>query len=88
MILFILFKLSFHAVTTSDGREKPYLVLRLCTMYFEAAIMEYGPVFQYGVGSIVLADKTNAGITGSYLELISTDGSYDVISVSYRKVKE
>ncbi|XP_043273461.1 vacuolar protein sorting-associated protein 13A-like isoform X2 [Venturia canescens] len=87
LLRIVIGELSFHAVTTSDGREKPYLVLRLCTMYFEAALMEYGPAFQFGVGSIVLADKTNAGITGSYLELISTDGSYDVISASYRKVK-
>ncbi|KAK0164246.1 hypothetical protein PV328_002894 [Microctonus aethiopoides] len=80
-------ELSFHASCTSNGREKPYLVLRLCTLYLESAIMEYGPAFQLGVGTIVLADKTNAGITGSYLELISTDGSYDIVGVSYRKVK-
>lgn len=70
-----------------ESREKPYLILRLCTIYLEAALMEYGPAFQFGIGTIVLADKTNAGITGSYLELISGDGSYDVVGVSYRKVK-
>ncbi|KAF7991246.1 hypothetical protein HCN44_002808 [Aphidius gifuensis] len=80
-------ELSLHASHTSNGREKPYLILRLCTLYLESAIMEYGPALQFGVGTIVLADKTNAGITGSYLELISTDGTYDVIGISYRKVK-
>ncbi|XP_028982314.1 vacuolar protein sorting-associated protein 13A [Diachasma alloeum] len=73
--------------SSCQSREKPYLILRLCTIYLESALMEYGPAFQFGIGTIVLADKTNAGITGSYLELISGDGSYDVIGVAYRKVK-
>ena len=48
--------------------------------------MEYGFALQSGIGTILLADKTEAGVTGSYLELISTDGSYEVFSISYRKV--
>ncbi|XP_011303575.1 vacuolar protein sorting-associated protein 13C [Fopius arisanus] len=68
-------------------REKPYLILRLCTIYLESALMEFGPALQFGVGTIVLADKTNAGITGSYLELVSGDGNYDVVGVAYRKVR-
>lgn len=48
--------------------------------------MEYGVAVQFGIGSIFLIDKTNAGVTGSYLELISTDQSYEVLVVSYRKV--
>lgn len=87
LLRIVIGELCIHACCTSNGREKAYLILRLCTLYLESAIMEYGPVFQLGVGTIVLADKTNAGITGSYLELISTDGSYDIIGVSYRKVR-
>lgn len=48
--------------------------------------MEYGVAVQFGIGSILLVDKTNAGVTGSYLELISTDESHEVLIVSYRKV--
>jgi len=55
-------------------------------LYYETAIMEYGVAVQFGIGSIFLVDKTNAGVTGSYLELISTDESYEVLVVSYRKV--
>ncbi|XP_044592317.1 vacuolar protein sorting-associated protein 13A-like isoform X2 [Cotesia glomerata] len=87
LLRIVIGELCIHACSTSNGREKPYLILRLCTLYLESAIMEYGPAFQLGVGTIVLADKTNAGITGSYLELISTDGSYDIIGMSYRKVR-
>lgn len=47
--------------------------------------MEYGPAVQFGVGSILLVDKTNAGVTGSYLELISTE-EHEVFIISYRKV--
>jgi hypothetical protein len=50
------------------------------------AMMAYGIAVQFGIGSILLIDKTNVGITGSYLELISTDESYEVLVVSYRKV--
>lgn len=50
------------------------------------AMMEYGVAIQFGIGSLFLIDKTNAGITGSYLELISTDESYEILMVSYRKV--
>lgn len=70
----------------TDSREQPYLNLRLHTLYYETAIMEYGFAVQFGIGSIFLVDKTNAGVTGSYLELISTDESYEVLVVSYRKV--
>lgn len=69
-----------------NNREQPYLNLRLHTLYYETAMMEYGIAVQFGVGSILLVDKTNAGVTGSYLELISTDQSYEVLVVSYRKV--
>lgn len=48
--------------------------------------MEYGPAIQFGIGSILLIDKTNVGITGSYLELISTEEPHEVFIVSYRKV--
>lgn len=67
-------------------KEEPYLNLRLHTLYFEIAIMEYGPAIQFGIGSILLIDKTNVGITGSYLELISTEEPHEVFIVSYRKV--
>lgn len=70
----------------TDSREQPYLNLRLHTLYYEMAVMEYGVAVQFGIGSIFLVDKTNAGVTGSYLELISTDESYEVLIVSYRKV--
>lgn len=69
-----------------DNREQPYLNLRLHTLYYEMAMMEYGVAVQFGIGSILLVDKTNAGVTGSYLELISTDQTYEVLVVSYRKV--
>lgn len=68
------------------GREEPYLNLRLHGLYCETAIMEYGPAVQFGVGSILLVDKTNAGVTGSYLELISTEEPHEVFIISYRKV--
>ncbi|KOX79050.1 Vacuolar protein sorting-associated protein 13A [Melipona quadrifasciata] len=49
--------------------------------------MQYGPAVQFGIGSILLVDKTNAGVTGSYLELISTEEPHEVFVLSYRKVK-
>lgn len=48
--------------------------------------MEYGVAIQFGIGSILLVDKTNVDVTGSYLELLSTDDAYEVLVVSYRKV--
>ncbi|EZA49615.1 Vacuolar protein sorting-associated protein 13A [Ooceraea biroi] len=78
---------SINLEHTVDNREQPYLNLRLHTLYYETAMMEYGVAVQFGIGSILLVDKTNAGVTGSYLELISTDESYEVLVVSYRKVK-
>lgn len=68
------------------GREEPYLHLRLHALYLETAIMQYGSAIQFGVGSVLLVDKTNAGVTGSYLELISTEEPYEVLVVSFRKV--
>ncbi|XP_033208533.1 vacuolar protein sorting-associated protein 13C-like [Belonocnema kinseyi] len=88
LLRFVIGELSFHfGYITATGRQKPYLILKFCTLYFESAIMEYGFALQSGIGTILLADKTEAGVTGSYLELISTDGSCEVFSVSYRKVK-
>ncbi|EFN86841.1 Vacuolar protein sorting-associated protein 13A [Harpegnathos saltator] len=78
---------SINLEHTVDNREQPYLNLRLHTLYYETAMMEYGVAVQFGIGSILLVDKTNAGVTGSYLELISTDQAYEVFVVSYRKVK-
>ncbi|KAG5314184.1 VP13A protein, partial [Acromyrmex insinuator] len=85
--LLLRFAFSVNLEDMADNREQPYLNLRLHTLYYETAIMEYGVAVQFGIGSIFLVDKTNAGVTGSYLELISTDESYEVLVVSYRKVK-
>lgn len=86
LIRFFEIQFSINLEHTVDNREQPYLNLRLHTLYYETAMMEYGVAVQFGIGSILLVDKTNAGVTGSYLELISTDQSYEVLVVSYRKV--
>ncbi|XP_015594990.1 vacuolar protein sorting-associated protein 13A isoform X2 [Cephus cinctus] len=87
LMRFVIGELSVHLEHSIDGTEYPYLILRICTLYLEAAIMEYGPAIQFGIGSILLADKTNAGVTGSYLELVSTNGSTEVLAILYRKVR-
>ncbi|XP_076375159.1 intermembrane lipid transfer protein VPS13A isoform X2 [Megalopta genalis] len=87
LLRFAIGELSFHLVSLNHGREEPYLNLRLHGLYLETALMVYGPAIQFGVGSILLVDKTNAGVTGSYLELISTEEPHEVLVVSYRKVK-
>ncbi|KAL6266414.1 hypothetical protein P5V15_003265 [Pogonomyrmex californicus] len=87
LLRFAIGEFSVNLEDVVDSREQPYLNLRLHTVYYETAIMEYGVAVQFGIGSIFLIDKTNAGVTGSYLELISTDESYEVLVVSYRKVK-
>ncbi|XP_077263954.1 intermembrane lipid transfer protein VPS13A isoform X2 [Temnothorax americanus] len=87
LLRFAIGEFSVNLEDMTDSREQPYLNLRLHTLYYETAVMEYGVAVQFGVGSIFLVDKTNAGVTGSYLELISTDESYEVLVVSYRKVK-
>ncbi|XP_012533549.1 vacuolar protein sorting-associated protein 13A isoform X2 [Monomorium pharaonis] len=87
LLRFAIGEFSVNLEDTADNREQPYLNLRMHTLYYETAMMEYGVAVQFGIGSIFLVDKTNAGITGSYLELISTDESYEVLVVSYRKVK-
>ncbi|XP_025991463.1 vacuolar protein sorting-associated protein 13A isoform X2 [Solenopsis invicta] len=87
LLRFAIGEFSVNLEDMADSREQPYLNLRLHTLYYETAIMEYGVAVQFGIGSIFLVDKTNAGVTGSYLELISTDESYEVLVVSYRKVK-
>lgn len=87
LLRFAVGEFSVNLEDMADSREQPYLNLRLHTLYYETAIMEYGVAVQFGIGSIFLVDKTNAGVTGSYLELISTDESYEVLVVSYRKVK-
>lgn len=84
--MFFKIQFSINLEHTVDNREQPYLNLRLHTLYYETAMMEYGVAVQFGIGSILLVDKTNAGVTGSYLELISTDQAYEVLVVSYRKV--
>ncbi|XP_017890538.1 vacuolar protein sorting-associated protein 13C-like [Ceratina calcarata] len=87
LLRFAIGELSVHLGVINDGREEPYLNLRLHALYLETAIMQYGPAVQFGMGSILLVDKTNAGVTGSYLELISTEEPHEVLVVSYRKVK-
>ncbi|XP_078045899.1 intermembrane lipid transfer protein VPS13A isoform X2 [Augochlora pura] len=87
LLRFAIGELSFHLVSFNHGKEEPYLNLRLHGLYLETALMVYGPAIQFGVGSILLVDKTNAGVTGSYLELISSEDSHEVLVVSYRKVK-
>ncbi|XP_011865236.1 PREDICTED: vacuolar protein sorting-associated protein 13A-like isoform X2 [Vollenhovia emeryi] len=87
LLRFAIGEFSVNLEDMTDSREQPYLNLRLHTLYYEMAVMEYGVAVQFGIGSIFLVDKTNAGVTGSYLELISTDESYEVLVVSYRKVK-
>ncbi|XP_072752571.1 intermembrane lipid transfer protein VPS13A [Anoplolepis gracilipes] len=87
LLRFAISEFSINLEHTVDSREQPYLNLRLHTLYYETAMMEYGVAVQFGIGSILLVDKTNAGVTGSYLELISTDETYEVLVVSYRKVK-
>ncbi|XP_024221985.1 vacuolar protein sorting-associated protein 13C [Bombus impatiens] len=87
LLRFAIGELSVHLGIIHYGREEPYLNLRLHGLYCETAIMEYGPAVQFGVGSILLVDKTNAGVTGSYLELISTEEPHEVFIISYRKVK-
>ncbi|XP_076634172.1 intermembrane lipid transfer protein VPS13A isoform X1 [Colletes latitarsis] len=87
LLRFAIGELSVHLITINHGREEPYLNLRLHALYLETAIMQYGPAIQFGVGSVLLVDKTNAGVTGSYLELISTEEPHEVFVVSYRKVK-
>ncbi|XP_053983322.1 intermembrane lipid transfer protein VPS13C-like [Hylaeus volcanicus] len=87
LLRFAIGELSVHLVSINHGREEPYLNLRLHALYLETAIMQYGPAIQFGVGSVLLVDKTNAGVTGSYLELISTEEPHEVFVMSYRKVK-
>ncbi|XP_020288636.1 vacuolar protein sorting-associated protein 13A-like isoform X2 [Pseudomyrmex gracilis] len=87
LLRFAIGEFSINLEHTVDNRDQPYLNLRLHTLYYETAMMEYGVAVQFGIGSILLVDKTNAGVTGSYLELISTDESHEVLIVSYRKVK-
>lgn len=70
----------------SDERSEPYLVLKLGNIYSEIAMMKYGFAIQSGLGTILLADKTEVGVTGSYLELISSDPTSEIFSLSYRKV--
>ncbi|XP_046422194.1 vacuolar protein sorting-associated protein 13A-like isoform X1 [Neodiprion fabricii] len=67
--------------------DKPYVTLRISALCLEAAIMDYGSSIHFSVGGILLADKTNAGVTGSYLELISTNTAPEVITILYRKVR-
>ncbi|XP_015437338.1 PREDICTED: vacuolar protein sorting-associated protein 13A-like [Dufourea novaeangliae] len=87
LLRFAIGELSVHLVSLNHGREEPYLNLRLHGLYLETALMEYGPAIQFGIGSVLLVDKTNAGVTGSYLELISTEEPHEVLLLSYRKVK-
>ncbi|XP_066588204.1 intermembrane lipid transfer protein VPS13A-like isoform X2 [Prorops nasuta] len=88
LIRFAIGELSIHfASVNEERREEPYLNLRLNSLYLETAVMEYGPAVQFGIGSILLIDKTDADVTGSYLELISTKEAYEVLGVAYRKVK-
>ncbi|CAK9815547.1 Intermembrane lipid transfer protein VPS13C [Anthophora plagiata] len=87
LLRFAIGELSVLLGIIHHGREEPYLNLRLHALYLETAIMEYGPAIQFGIGSVLLVDKTNAGVTGSYLELISTEEPHEVLVVSFRKVK-
>ncbi|KAK2588797.1 hypothetical protein KPH14_001672 [Odynerus spinipes] len=87
LIRFAIGELFFHVGFMNEGREEPYLNLRLHTVNIESGIMEYGFAIQFGIGSIVLLDKTNADVTGSYLEFISTGECHEVLFISYRKVR-
>nr|XP_012154530.1 PREDICTED: vacuolar protein sorting-associated protein 13C isoform X3 [Megachile rotundata] len=87
LLRFAIGELSIHLGSMNCGREEPYLNLRLHALYIETAIMQYGSAVQFGIGSILLVDKTNAGVTGSYLELLSTEEPYEVLVISFRKVR-
>ncbi|XP_047356214.1 vacuolar protein sorting-associated protein 13C-like isoform X2 [Vespa velutina] len=87
LVRFAIGELSLHVGFMNETREEPYLNLRLHTVYIESGIMEYGFAIQFGIGSILLLDKTSADITGSYLEFISTGEFHEVFVLSYRKVR-
>ena len=66
--------------------DKPYLMLQISKICWDTAIMEYGPAVQASVGGVHLIDKIHTGCAGEYLELVSTDGGCDMITLLYRKV--
>ncbi|XP_014604811.1 PREDICTED: vacuolar protein sorting-associated protein 13C-like [Polistes canadensis] len=87
LIRFAIGELSIHVGYMNETREEPYLNLRLRKVSTEIGIMEYGFAIQFMIDSIILLDQTNADITGSYLEFISTGKCEQVFDLSYRKVR-
>ncbi|XP_073981480.1 intermembrane lipid transfer protein VPS13A-like isoform X2 [Rhodnius prolixus] len=67
--------------------DKPYLMLRITNICFDAAIMEYGPAVQASIGSVQLIDKLHTGLSGEYLELFATETGKDVATLLYRIVR-
>ena len=65
--------------------DKPYLMLQVSKICWDTAVMEYGPAVQASIGGVHLIDKIHTGCSGEYLELVSTDGSSDMITLLYRK---
>ena len=73
---------------SNDSGDRPYVMGRIAKFQLDSAFMNYGPAMQITLGGMQLIDKIHLGPSGEYLEIISTIGDVDFISLLYRKVNQ
>jgi len=61
-------------------------MFRLARVSVDVATMQFGPAVQIAVGGIQVIDKLHIGLSGEYLEMVSTHSDHDFITFLYRKV--
>ncbi|XP_047103973.1 vacuolar protein sorting-associated protein 13A-like [Schistocerca piceifrons] len=87
LLRFVIGEVVVQLARSSNHMDKPYIMLRINKVCWDTALMEYGPAIQAGIGGIQLIDKIHTSCTGKYLELVSTHGTDDMVTLLYRKVR-
>ena len=77
-----------HISKSADKIDTPYLMLRVDRLRADAAMTVYGLAVQASLGGIQLVDKIHLGMSGEYLEMLSSKSHVDLITLVYRKVDE
>ena len=87
LLRFSLGEVVIQVAKSIDKSDTPYLMFRIDRLCADAAVTSYGVAVQAGLGGIQMVDKIHTGVSGEYLEMLSSTDGRDLISVVYRKVR-
>ncbi|KAL5009893.1 hypothetical protein ScPMuIL_012198 [Solemya velum] len=79
-------ELVLHLSRAMDKYEEQYLMFRADRLCVDAAVTVDGLAVNICLGGIELVDKIHVGVSGEYMELLSTKGDKDLVSFKYRQV--